>query len=60
MSLQAIVNEMLDKGLIEIAKTAGVHTANRLYQQLTILNYTTLQTVVPDTYTTFLREHRGN
>ncbi len=52
------IKDALDKGLIHIAKES-VLKAQKMYEQLRILNYTKVQTEA-DIFTCFLRTHRGN
>ncbi len=60
MNLLDIVKSQLEDGLVDAAREQGIGIANQRYHQLVALMYTTEQTAVPDTYTAFLREHRGN
>ncbi len=53
-----LVKEMLDRGLIDIAKN-DVHKARRLFEKMTDLNYTAQQDS-PDVFTAFLRINRRN
>ncbi len=57
--MEELIREMLEKGLIEVAREVGIHAADRLYQQIKILNYTHKQNE-PDIFTGYLRIHRQN
>ncbi len=55
-----LINEMLDKGLIEVAKLS-VYQAQRLFQQLEILHYCRAETAnKPDAALMWLRLYQKN
>ena len=50
-----LIREMLERGLINVD---NVHEANKRYNELSLLNYTT--ELMSDNITSFLRKHGRN